>query len=106
MKKIFIVTMLFGAISLNVSAQYAGGTGTASDPYLIETAEQLQNVSKNATSCFLLKNDIDLSTGVWTPITTFTGTFDGGNHVISGLDMEGGADGSGLFCSFKHSWRH
>jgi hypothetical protein len=97
MKKIFIVTMLFGAISLNVSAQFAGGTGTASDPYLIETAEQLQNVSKSATSCFLLKKDIDLSTGVWTPIATFTGTFDGGNHVISGLDMEGGSDGSGLF---------
>ena len=105
--------------------RYAGGVGTSNDPYLIETVEQLQalaaevdggNKYKNVT--FQLIRDLDLSEVCgpevgedgtnWTPIGCntdeepfyypFCGTFDGGNHKISGLyiNTETG-DYQGLF---------
>ncbi len=47
--------------SLNVQAQFAGGTGEPNDPYLIATAEQLLAVDFNEPgTCFRLCNDIDM----------------------------------------------
>ena len=48
-----------------------------------------------------LDNDIDLTGINWTPIGTYdnpyTGTFDGGNHTISGLTVKGSDENAGLF---------
>ena len=48
MKKVFYKSLIlaFSAtmLSANVNAQFAGGTGTESDPYIIQTAEQLNEV--------------------------------------------------------------
>lgn len=71
---------------------FAGGTGTAEDPYQITTAEQMNNVRKNLSANYVLMNDIDLSGySNWEPIgtyeTSFVGIFDGGNHVITGLTI-------------------
>lgn len=99
MKKIFFLSALLGT-AISASAQFAGGTGTASDPYQIETAAQLQAVSDYATSCFILNNDIDLTDVTWTPIasgSTFTGTFDGNGKTVSNLVIENGQNGLGLF---------
>ena len=48
-----------------------------------------------------LTADITL-TGEWTPIGSdywhqYTGTFDGGNHTISGLTVKGSDENAGLF---------
>lgn len=54
----FSATML----SANVNAQFAGGTGTESDPYIIQTAEQLNEVRNYLDgNNFRLDNDIDLT---------------------------------------------
>lgn len=71
------------------------GHGTASDPYQIKTAQQLQNINVRPDLYYTLISDIDMTSYLnttsngWNPIGTpgkpFTGTFDGNNHVISGI---------------------
>ena len=48
---------------------YAGGSGTAKDPYHIQTVEQFSNIRRNLGAKFVLDNDLDFS-GVkeWDPI--------------------------------------
>lgn len=57
--------------------------------------------SGNTDINITLDNDIDLSDIDWTPIGTYdnpyTGTFDGGNHTISGLTVTGSDQWAGLF---------
>lgn len=78
------------------------GSGTPEDPYRITTPAQLVAMGTRSSmmnQCFLLMNDIDLGeylfhTAVIAPDnsadegyqgTAFTGTFDGGGHVIRSL---------------------
>ena len=85
------------------TSQFAGGTGTAADPYLIETKEHLNNVRNNLSAHYKMIADIvftdaDFTSGgkyynsgrAWSPIgfteyEPFTGTFDGNGHFVSGL---------------------
>ena len=89
-------------------AEFAGGSGSEEDPYLIAHADQLYNVRNHLDKCFRLIEDIDLdgfSSGEgWEPIgdnsTPFTGVFDGGaeRHTISGLVINRSiSDYEGLF---------
>lgn len=87
---------------------FAGGNGTFEDPYLIQTAEQLNAVRKGPQNHYKLIADIDLSEwGNWVPIGgtaaygflgdgydqadqgaySFQGSFDGNGHVISGMQI-------------------
>lgn len=89
----------------------AQGAGTAADPYVICTAAQLSDIEANAcgiavgTGCgsqYLLAADIDLASGPMPIIgpngtNKFTGTFDGGNHVIANGITTHSAPYSGLF---------
>ncbi len=91
-----------------------GGTGTETDPFTITSAEGLialrERILKDGVQItegvfFALKKDIDLSSycgkgiGDWTPISAFTGTFDGEGHKITGLYIGNGGVFSGLFIS-------
>ena len=83
----------YGTPDTDVS--FAGGTGTALDPYLIASPEQLNHVREHLASSFALVADINLSAYQagegWNPIgaggtnTPFSGNFDGGFHKITGL---------------------
>jgi hypothetical protein len=71
---------------------FAGGTGTASDPFLIATAEQLNSIADHpllTDSHFALVEDIALRGEPFWPIGSrlfpFTGTFDGRGRRVSGL---------------------
>ena len=88
---------------------FAGGDGTAENPFLISTAQQLDNMRQfegaaYAWTHFRLSNDIDLTEFLsegnsghhgglgWQPIGSrdaasdeFFGNFDGAGHTISGL---------------------
>lgn len=87
---------------------FAGGSGTLEDPYLIQTAEQLNAVRQGPKNHYKLIADIDLSEwGNWVPIggtdsygfmgggwnkaekgaCSFQGSFDGNGHVISGMQI-------------------
>jgi hypothetical protein len=75
---------------------FAGGGGASADPYRVVTLQQLQRVGQFLQGHFVQAADIDASsTFSWNsgkgfvPIGDktdhFTGTYDGGGHVISGL---------------------
>ena len=79
---------------------FAGGTGTAYDPFLIENAEQLNNVRVIPSAYYKLIADItfkdsDYTEGGtfyndgegWLPIMYFVGSFDGSGHVINNLQI-------------------
>jgi hypothetical protein len=77
-------------------AAYAGGDGSASDPFLISTAGQLLKLSGDSSNWgkhFEQTTDIDMNGCAWTPIapvwaTPFTGTYDGGGKAILGLEVD------------------
>jgi len=94
-----------GMVATNASS-FAGGDGTAEEPFLISTPQQLDNMRQfvggdYAGTHFRLYNDIDLyeflslsnagfNDGAgWLPIGAndyaFLGHFDGGGHTISNL---------------------
>lgn len=81
---------------------FSGGTGTISDPYLISTCVELQDIGSTETNLrasYLLTADISCA-GIanFTPIGSqtlrydqygpiFSGRFDGGGHIISNLSL-------------------
>lgn len=97
------VTALPMAANAASASPFDCGSGTVADPYLISTKEQLNEVRNYLSASFKMTADIeftdaDFSPGGdfynsgkgWKPIgvnenNTFTGTFDGDGHMISGL---------------------
>ncbi len=91
------------------AAAFSGsGSGTAGDPYIITTADQLNEVRNDLDAHYRLGADIDLdvtpyNTGqgwiaIGDSINPFTGTFDGNWHTIRNLYTTGGSyDYIGLF---------
>lgn len=84
------------AVTMSVQAQFSGsGSGTADDPYLITTEDDLFDVRNNLSAHYKLMNDLDLTEWIaeespkqgWDPISTFTGVFDGNGKTISGLTI-------------------
>ena len=81
----------------------------------IKTIQDLNNVRNGLGKSYILMADLDLSKATspggiyynkgagWSPIgssyanDSFTGTFDGNNHVIKGIHSKGNFYGSGLF---------
>ncbi len=93
---ILFVVFLFSSLA---QAQYGGGSGTEIDPYLIRTAEQMNNIGATPGDWdkhFQLRADIDLSEytgdayniiGTDSMNGSFTGVYDGNNHTISNLSI-------------------
>lgn len=127
MKKIFTlltaILLTINAFALDVwdgsSSPWTNGSGTSSDPYLIETAANLaylaekvnegyqaQGMEVFAYTYFLMTDDFDLNNINWTPIGNvninmegyyFAGVFDGWYHNIDHLRITSSADVCGLF---------
>jgi hypothetical protein len=87
------------------TASYAAlpGNGTSDDPYRIYTYNDLDSVRLNLAAFYRLMADIDASPGTLSPIgngaNPFTGTFHGGGHIISNLNINSTLGGQpvGLF---------
>ena len=102
-------------LALPAQAKYGGGSGTAEDPYLIYTAEQMNAIGANPADWdkhFKLMDDIDLSAytgsafniiGQWTTLGSinnrpFSGVFDGNDRKISNFSyVSPSRYGVGLF---------
>ena len=88
------------------AAEDPGYTIEGDGSYTVTTAEGLKNIAelvnggKTDINITLDKN-IDLTGKEWTPIGTssssYTGTFDGGGHTITGLTVTGSDQYAGLF---------
>ena len=90
--------------------KFEAGNGTETEPYIIATAAQLDEVRNFPSACFELSKDIDLSSYLnsnssgWTPIKYFTGKFDGKKHTIKGLWISlSSIDNVGLFADIQGS---
>lgn len=68
-------------------SKFAGGSGTLSDPYLIASAGDLQQIKADPAAHFKLTNDIDCGNLDFHPIEEFTGTLDGDGHTVSNLKL-------------------
>lgn len=101
-------------------AQFAGGSGTEDDPYLIETAVHLDSVRNHLDYHFLQIADIDLNvppwnTGEgWEPIGVwiednhpdnrqFSGSYNGNSFVINGLYINRASNIQALFSSLSQA---
>lgn len=93
-----------------IATDYAGGSGTKDDPWLISNDLELAKLAHDVTNgdtkamfagkYFKLDQDIDLKQGKWMPIGTwkcnkkddndryFAGKFDGDGHTISNMQIE------------------
>lgn len=117
----FDVTLNGGTVARSIVLSYQlnntpcrmEGLGTPAYPYQIENGTQLllfqsivngtysQTQTANPAACAELTNDIDMHniTGfapIGTKTDSYTGTFNGNNHSISGLTVNG-SDAAGLF---------
>jgi len=114
---VFSILVLLSFPQSEVHAEehsFAGGSGTVDDPYVIETAEQLDQIRENLEAHYELGANIDLANwtedGGWDPIgeddyfVYFSGTFDGKGHTISNLtiDRPKGRQNQGLFGAINH----
>ena len=133
-----LLCILILVFALNVSASlaentvaFAGGCGTPEDPWQVATPAQLDAIRNDLTASYILTADIDLADfGAFTPIgayvqdksedpngeepileSAFTGTLEGGGHVISNLTIDRPESmGVGLFaciaaqCSAPRWW--
>lgn len=91
------------------------GSGTEEDPYLISSAADLWLLAERCNenpyakanlyvSCFCrLEQDIRIDDAAWSPITKFSGVFDGNGHSISHLRFAAGAakQYEGLFANLE-----
>ncbi|MBE6727841.1 MAG: hypothetical protein E7562_04245 [Ruminococcaceae bacterium] len=107
----------------DIAANYASGSGTDSNPYIIETAEQLAKLVKEADTTgkfYKLACDIhinDTSKDNWKDTAkqwygynkaaefpgTFAGTLDGAGHKIIGLYYNSNHYYVGLFVAMKNA---
>ena len=82
-------------VSICMRAQFSGkGSGTTDDPYLITTANELNQMRHNLEACYKLMRDIDLTEWLsennpsqgWMPVGAkdepFKGTFDGNGKTL------------------------
>ena len=101
-----LVALLFSGVP--AQAQYAGGSGTENNPYLIATPEQLNHIGATPSHWnrhFKLIADIDLGEPNLAPYNiigaertqSFNGIFDGNDHTISNLNLTTGIQNTGLF---------
>lgn len=82
--------------------------GTAEDPFIINTAEELNQMRDHLNAYYKLGADIDLAAWIannspeigWQPIGTlaapFTGNIDGNGHVIENLWISMNAENVGF----------
>lgn len=80
----------------NIASSFAGGSGTKTNPYIIENGGQLLLMKDYSSSYFKLANDIDLDNHNWLPFE-FRGELDGNNRTIYNLRIERSNDFLGIF---------
>ena len=89
MKRLFLATILSTLAILSggkAMAQFAGGSGTQNDPYLIATAEQFNKMGGGQYSSKYYKQTANLTFGgqdTAFKAIDFSGHYDGGGHCIT-----------------------
>lgn len=106
--QIFLVMNEDISIGAKFESLFGGGMGDEESPFIINTAQHLDNVRHCLDGYFLQTADIDLTDiAGWYPIgfffeggpedKPFTGVYDGGGFTIDNLTVDVEHDGVGLF---------
>ena len=109
-----MVFALFSSAAMlpSLAVGFAGGTGTAADPYQVSTPEQLSEVRNYGRKHFIQICDIDLGPATseggiyyndgegWVPIS-LSGTYDGGGYAVKNImiNRPAAVGAQGLFSS-------
>ena len=88
-RAIGIAAAVFVAVAMSPAAR--------ADTTVINSVWDLQNIQNNLAGNYVLGADIDASlfgnfTPIGSPITPFTGSFDGQGRVVSGLTIQNTTD--------------
>jgi hypothetical protein len=85
------------ALDQCVAVSFAGGDGSDSNPYQIETLHQLECIGVDSDANYELVSDIDATwrTG-FDPTPRFSGTLDGNGHTVRGLTVHRSGSAGGL----------
>ena len=87
MKKIILTTVLFSLVILSAGqsmAQFAGGSGTAEDPYKIATHQDFLKIPDNTDKNYIQTEDIAFPDNAFPDsIKRFNGTYDGQGYMIT-----------------------
>lgn len=91
-----------GSMSMYLLGSFAGGSGTSSDPYQIETCQQLQDMSSDLSASYELISNVDCSGfGSFQPVgnsdNRFTGILNGNGYKVDNLYIDSSAGYVGLF---------
>lgn len=85
------------ASPITLGWQVNGASAAAANAYmLVNNAAQLQNMQTKTDGNYMLGSDITL-TGIFTPISTFSGNFDGNFYTIRDLNVDVPSGDAGLF---------
>ena len=116
MKKVLLCMLFCVHFFCIALAQFSGGSGSVSDPFLVSSKAELDSVRNYLSFHFRQTQDIafsgsDFEVGGdfhhdgagWLPLGTLTGSYDGGGHIIDSLFIDRSTeDFVGLF-SFLES---
>jgi uncharacterized repeat protein (TIGR02543 family) len=82
----------------SIATGFAGGDGSEFNPYQISNGAELAFLAQGGGSGahYVLTRNIYLAGHHWTPISTFSGVFDGAGNVIYNLNVSGSTN-QGLF---------
>ena len=117
MKRTFAALLLFALLAPTAAwAQFGGGSGTETNPYIISTTDHLDQLAANVNSgmeyqnvYFKLMADLDYTGKTYTPIGNsyweggaeryhkFYGIFNGNNHSINNVTINSEGGYCGLF---------
>lgn len=84
----------------NIASSFAGGSGTKTNPYIIENGGQLLLMKDYSSSYFKLANDIDLNNHNWLPFE-FSGELNGNACTIYNLSVNRNTNDLGLFSTLN-----
>ncbi|MCI8387139.1 MAG: hypothetical protein HFE63_01565 [Clostridiales bacterium] len=100
-----LICIVLAVLLLVTPAIAAGGTDAGNGTIYISTAEDLIKLSEDCSldvwslgKRVILTDDISLAGVDFEPIPSFSGSFDGAGHTISGLNITGSYSPAGLFC--------
>lgn len=117
-KLLFIQVLVFFSFLSPAFGQYAGGTGSAQDPYQIQTWEQLSKVNQKPNAYFIQIAELNaMAPGYevlagpqansgkgWIPVSNFRGRFSGNGFSIKDLYINQPMLGNlGLFSNVSNS---
>ena len=104
LRRILSLMLALGLLASFTAAAFADEEETGEDTIYLSTAEELVEFSASCTFdtwseglTVELQNDISLEGVAFTPIASFSGTFHGNGHTISGLSLTEGLSLAGLF---------